>query len=97
MPIGTQRGGSAFQYALCERPLNINPIGVVCAGDKPILEWMDLLKRFQAAGKSIYVGCSAEEVKIFHRELKPNLVFYNTWVKTQREADELLQWLEANT
>lgn len=67
------------------------------AGDKPMIEWIDLLKRFQAAGKHVFVGCSAEEVKIFHRELKPNLVFYSTCVNSQREADELLKWLEANT
>jgi len=67
------------------------------AGDKPMIEWIDLLKRFQAKGKNVFVGCSAEELKIFHRELKPNLVFYSTSVSSQREADELLKWLETNT
>ncbi len=70
---------------------------VPSAGDKPMLEWIELLKRFQAAGKNVYVGCSPEEVKLFHRELKPNLVFYSTWAKSQREADDLLKWLEKNT
>jgi hypothetical protein len=67
------------------------------AGDKPMIEWMDLLKRFQATGKNVFVGCSAEQVKIFHRELKPNLVFYQARAKSRREADELLAWLEKNT
>ncbi len=67
------------------------------AGDKPIIEWIDLIKRFQATGKNVYVGCSVDEVKIFHRELKPNLVFYNVGAKSQREADDLLKWLEKNT
>ena len=62
-----------------------------------MVEWIDLLQRFQATGKNVFVGCSAEEVKIFHRELKPNLVYYQAWAKSQREADELLQWLEQNT
>lgn len=67
------------------------------AGDKPMIEWIDLLKRFQATGKNVFVGCNAEELKVFHRDLKPNLVFYNVWVQSQREADELLKWLERNT
>ncbi len=67
------------------------------AGDKPMIEWIDLLKRFQATGKNVFVGCSAEEVKIFHRELKPNLVYYQAWAQSEREAEELLKWLEQNT
>ena len=67
------------------------------AGDKPMIEWIDLLKRFQATGKNVFVGCNAEELKVFHRELKPNLVFYYVGVASQREADELLKWLERNT
>jgi hypothetical protein len=67
------------------------------AGGPPMMEWTDLLKRFQAAGKSLYVGCTAEELKVYHRELKPNLVFYNVGVGSEKEADELLRWLERNT
>jgi len=66
-------------------------------GAKPMIEWMDLLKRFQATGKNVFVNCSAEELKVFHRELEPNLVFYNVGVGSQTEADELLKWLEGNT
>jgi hypothetical protein len=62
-----------------------------------MIEWIDLLKRFQAAGKNVFVGCSVEELKVFHRSLKPNLVFYTVWVGSQREADQLLTWLERNT
>jgi len=67
------------------------------AGDKPMIEWIDLLKRCQATGKNVFVGCTAEELKIYHRELQPNLVFYRAYAKSVREADELLRWLEANT
>lgn len=67
------------------------------AGDKPMIEWIDLLKRFQATGKSVFVGCNTDELKVFHRNLKPNLVFYNVCACSQREADELLKWLESNT
>ena len=67
------------------------------AGDKPIIEWIDLLKRFQSTDKNVFIACEPEELKIFHRELKPNLVYYQTWTKSEREADELLKWLEMNT
>jgi hypothetical protein len=67
------------------------------AGAKPMIEWIDLLKKFQNTGKNVFVGCSAEEVKIFHRELKPNLVLYSVSVSSQKEAENLLKWLERNT
>jgi hypothetical protein len=38
-----------------------------------------------------------EEVKIMHRELRPELVFYCTWAKSPAEADELLDWLVRHT
>jgi hypothetical protein len=67
------------------------------AGNKPLLEWMDLLKRIQAAGKSLDVYCSPAEVKIAHKALRPELLFYNCWAKTEQEARETIEWLKKNT
>ncbi len=67
------------------------------AGGPTMMEWLPLLKRFQATGKSIFVSCSPDELKVYHRELKPNLVLYSVGCKTEREADETLRWLERNT
>lgn len=67
------------------------------ARNKPDLEWMDLLKEIQARGKAVWLSCSVAEMKLFHRELKPELVFYNTWAATPGEADGVLEWLVANT
>ena len=67
------------------------------AGGPPMIEWMGLLKRFQARSKNVFVACSADELKVFHRELQPHLVFYRVGVGSEREADELLAWLERNT
>lgn len=67
------------------------------AGNAPHIEWTDLLKRIQSAGKALYVGGGIDEVKIYHRELRPEKVFYDTWAPSQREADDLLNWLRANT
>lgn len=68
------------------------------AGGPPMVEWLDLLKRFQATGKHVFVTCTPDELKsVYHRALKPNLVLYNVGCKSEREADELLRWLERNT
>ncbi|MFC1805785.1 hypothetical protein ACFL09_02265 [Planctomycetota bacterium] len=67
------------------------------AGGPPMMDWLGLLQRFQATGKNVFVSCSAEELKVYHRELEPNLVFYSVGVGSEKEADELLQWLERNT
>ncbi len=67
------------------------------AGAKPLIEWMDLLKTIQAADKSLQVYGTPEEIKIFHKELKPELCCYTTSCSSQREADELLKWLVDNT
>jgi hypothetical protein len=68
------------------------------SGGPPMVEWLDLLKRFQETGKNVFVGCSAEELKeVFHPELEPNLVLYSVSVGSEKEADELLKWLEDNT
>ena len=67
------------------------------SGNPPLIEWMDLLKTIQNAGKCLHIYCTAEEVKVFHRELKPNRVLYHVSTETEREARDLLKWLEQNT
>jgi hypothetical protein len=68
------------------------------AGGPPMMGWLDLLKRFQATGKNVFVGCgSADELKVYHRELEPNRVLYRVGVGSEKEADELLRWLESHT
>ncbi len=67
------------------------------SGQKPFIEWMDLLKRIQAAGKIAYVPCTLEQLPIYHRELKPELVFYVTSAPSMQEADRAVQWLRDHT
>lgn len=67
------------------------------AGNPPQHEWMDLLKRIQAAGKSLYLSADADLVRLYQRELRPELVFYDCWCATEEAARELLHWLEAHT
>ena len=67
------------------------------AGNKPLIEWMDLLKKIQAAGKSLHIYCSPAEVKIAHKQLRPEAVFYDCGAKTEQEARETVEWLRNNT
>jgi hypothetical protein len=67
------------------------------ARNKLFIEWMDLLKSIQSKGVSVWIPCSVEEIPIYHRELKPNMVFYDCWAPNQKEAEDALKWLEANT
>jgi 5-methyltetrahydrofolate--homocysteine methyltransferase len=60
-------------------------------------DYLDLFKRVQAGGKAVQVWGSPGEIKEMHRELKPEKVFYNTSVRSQKEAEELLKWFVANT
>lgn len=66
-------------------------------GNPPPIEWPDLLRRIQSAGKGLYLGASPEQVKVFHRMLRPERVFYDVWGASQSEGEELLTWLVANT
>jgi len=66
-------------------------------GNPLLIEWMDLLKKIQQAGKGLQITCSADEVKIFHKELRPEGVLYCVEAGSTQEADELIAWLERNT
>ncbi|MGQ9628817.1 MAG: hypothetical protein ACUVXI_00700 [bacterium] len=67
-------------------------------GNPPLIEWMDLLKRIQKAKKGLQIyNCSVEEVKRFHKELRPEGVLYCVSASSRREADELVSWLRKNT
>jgi len=62
------------------------------------VNWIDLLKRFQAAGKGLQVCGTTDEVKVLHRELRPEKVLYCvSGVRSVREGEELIRWFERNT
>ncbi len=67
------------------------------SGQKPFIEWMDLLKAFQARGKSVWVPCSVDSIKVFHRELDPAKVFYHCYAPSPQAGEEVLRWLVKNT
>jgi len=67
------------------------------AGNKPFIQWMGLLKEIQAKGKAVLVHCNCEDLRTYHRELKPELVLYSCSAGSQQEADDALQWLVDHT
>jgi len=67
------------------------------AGHPPMIEWMDVLKKIQAAGKGLQIDCRVDEVKRVHEELGPEGIVYRTRAESRAQAEELLEWLEKNT
>lgn len=65
------------------------------AEGRPMYTWVELLQQVQAAGKSVYCYGPAEALQTLHKQLKPNLVFYNLQgAKTPQEIDNFCRWLE---
>ena len=70
---------------------------VVGAGRGEHIEYLDLFKRVQAGGKAVHVSGTPEQLKLMHRELKPNKVLYVTHAASPAEAERLLEWFVAHT
>lgn len=70
---------------------------VTGAGNPPIIEWIDLLKTIQEAGKGLEIHGTIEEVKRFHKELRPEGVLYCVNAASRQDADNLISWLKQNT
>lgn len=67
------------------------------AGHGSHIDYIDLFKRVQQGGKAVQVWGSIDEIKVMHKELKPEKVFYSTWARSQKEAEDFLKWLVNNT
>ena len=63
-------------------------------GQPRSVEWMDLLRRIQAAGKGLWIyDWTADEIKTRFKELKPEgLVFY-VGVESEGEGHELIEYV----
>lgn len=69
------------------------------AGKPPMHEWMDVLKRCQAAGKGLqlYDIHDLDTVKKIARELRPKGLMYYVDVTGRDEVFRITDWLERNT
>lgn len=65
------------------------------AGQPRTLEWMDLLKKIQSAGKGLWIyDWTADEIIAKCKELKPEKLIFSLTVETPEEADRLIQSVE---
>jgi hypothetical protein len=68
------------------------------AGQKPMWQWLEVLKKCQAAGKALQIhSLNCEEAKAVHRELDPAGVVYCVSANNAAEVDDLTRWLEQHT
>jgi hypothetical protein len=68
------------------------------AGQKPMWQWLDVLKRCQQAGKALQIfDLNCEQAKQVHHELGPAGVVYCVAAKTAAEVEDLSRWLERNS
>lgn len=65
------------------------------AGQKPMWQWTEVLKKGLAAGKALHIyDITAEQVKQVHAELKSPNCLYQLNASTAQEVEELIRWLE---
>ncbi|MAE62651.1 MAG: hypothetical protein CMJ18_00135 [Phycisphaeraceae bacterium] len=67
------------------------------AGSKPQIEWPDVLRRIQKAGKIIILHLTADDVRRVHGEYDPNLLVYDVRTESVEEGQQLLDWLTKHT
>ncbi len=67
------------------------------ARNKPMIEWMDLFKEIQAAGKGLWISTNPEELKIYMKELRPEGVYYQMSASSPDEGEKILEWMRKNT
>ena len=61
------------------------------------IDYLPLMKRVQAGGKAVQVWGTPEQIKLMHRELRPEKVVYCCGAASQSEAEELADWLVQHT
>jgi hypothetical protein len=67
------------------------------AGNKPQIQWPEVLHKIQKAGKIVILHLSASDVKRIHGEYDPELLVYDVTTETVEEGLHLLEWLKMNT
>jgi len=79
----------------------IDAIQWVPGGGQPrTVEWMDLLKKIQKAGKGLHIyDWTVEEIKYCCKQkvLRPEGLMFDVKVNSPAEADELIEFLSKNT
>jgi hypothetical protein len=55
--------------------------------DRPIMQWVPLIKKIQAAGKGVIVDLQLDELESFLDAVEPQGIFL--WVGTEDEEEQL--------
>ncbi len=63
------------------------------AGEKPMSEWLPLLKRIKRAGKLVFGNCTPAEVPLLVKEIGPDRLLLSTACADESEAQHLLRAL----
>lgn len=64
------------------------------AGQPRTIEWMDLLKKIQRAGKGLWLyDWTPDEIKGRFKELDPRGLYFSTSAASPREAEELIRYV----
>lgn len=64
------------------------------AGEKRTVYWMDLLKKIQASGKSVWIYDWTKEEILADTELDPKLTVFSLSLDSQDDAEDLMEKLE---
>ncbi len=67
------------------------------AGNKPQIEWPEVLHKIQAANKAVILYLTPEQVTEIHGQYDPALMVYEVHTESEKQGDELLSWLKKNT
>lgn len=66
-------------------------------GQPRTVEWLDLLRKIQAAGKGLWLDWTIDEIHQHYRDLRPEGVCFYLTTDSAQSADALLDWLKRNT
>ncbi len=67
------------------------------AGQKPMWQWLEVLKKGLAAGKALHIyDITPAQVKAVHSELKSRRCLYQVNAANAHEVEDLLDWLKKN-
>jgi hypothetical protein len=81
--------------SICDSPSLDLVQWVPGAGNKPVRDWPELLKRVQARGKGLWLHGSPQEQLDMMEFLEPEGCMYNVWLGSREEAEAYVKKAEA--
>lgn len=61
------------------------------AGQQPVTAFLPVLKRIQAAGKSLVLDCSPDELATLMEHLSSSKMYIRTWAQNEAEAEDIVR------